>query len=38
MNEAIDIAKEFGPEESQKFVNGVLNALAKAVRTPSLVA
>ncbi len=38
MNEAIDIAKEFGPEESQKFVNGVLNALAKAVRTPSLAA
>ncbi len=35
MNEAIDIAKEFGPEESQKFVNGVLNALAKAVRTSS---
>ena len=28
MNEAIDIAKEFGGEESGKFVNGVLNAIA----------
>ena len=28
MNEAIDIAKEFGTEESGKFVNGVLNAIA----------
>jgi len=27
MNEAIDIAKEFGTEESGKFVNGVLNAM-----------
>jgi transcription antitermination protein NusB len=30
MNEAIDIAKEFGTEESGKFVNGVLNAIAHA--------
>lgn len=28
MNEAIDIAKEYGTEESGKFVNGVLNAIA----------
>jgi len=28
MNEAIDIAKEFGGEEGGKFVNGVLNAIA----------
>ena len=28
MNEAIDIAKEYGTEEGAKFVNGVLNALA----------
>lgn len=28
MNEAIEIAKEYGPEESPKFVNGVLNAIA----------
>ncbi|MDD5623310.1 MAG: transcription antitermination factor NusB [Candidatus Peribacteraceae bacterium] len=29
MNEAIEIAKEFGTEESGKFVNGVLNAIAQ---------
>lgn len=29
MNEAIDIAKEFGTSESGKFVNGVLNAIAQ---------
>jgi N utilization substance protein B len=28
MNEAIEIAKEYGNEESGKFVNGVLNAIA----------
>jgi transcription antitermination protein NusB len=28
MNEAIEIAKEFGTPESGKFVNGVLNAIA----------
>lgn len=28
MNEAIEIAKEFGTAEGAKFVNGVLNALA----------
>lgn len=28
MNEAIDIAKEYGTLESGKFVNGVLNAIA----------
>lgn len=28
MNEAIDIAKEYGSTESGKFVNGVLNAMA----------
>jgi transcription antitermination protein NusB len=28
MNEAIEIAKEYGTSESSKFVNGVLNALA----------
>lgn len=28
MNEAIDIAKEFGTDECGKFVNGVLNAIA----------
>lgn len=28
MNEAIEIAKDYGPAESPKFVNGVLNAIA----------
>lgn len=28
INEAIDIAKEYGTQESGKFVNGVLNAIA----------
>lgn len=31
MNEAIDIAKEYGTPESGKFVNGVLNAVAQAL-------
>lgn len=29
MNECIDIAKEYGTEETGKFVNGVLNAMAQ---------
>ncbi len=29
MNECIEIAKEFGTEESGKFVNGVLNAMVQ---------
>lgn len=29
MNECIEIAKEYGTEETSKFVNGVLNALAQ---------
>lgn len=32
MNEAIDIAKEYGNEESGKFVNGVLNAMAQSLK------
>lgn len=28
MNEAIDMAKEYGTDECGKFVNGVLNAIA----------
>jgi N utilization substance protein B len=32
MNEAIEIAKEYGTAESAKFVNGVLNALAHAAK------
>ncbi len=30
MDEAIEIAKEYGTSESAKFVNGVLNAIAHA--------
>jgi len=30
MNEAIEIAKEYGTDESGKFVNGVLNAMAQS--------
>jgi N utilization substance protein B len=33
MDEAIEIAKSFSEEESGKFVNGVLNAIAKDVKT-----
>jgi N utilization substance protein B len=33
MNEAIDIAKEYGNAESGKFVNGVLNAIAHGRKT-----
>jgi len=33
MNEAIDIAKEFGTDESGKFVNGVLNAIANGTKS-----
>lgn len=29
MNECIEIAKEFGTDESGKFVNGVLNAMVQ---------
>lgn len=32
MNEAIEIAKAFGSEESGKFVNGVLNAIAEGIK------
>lgn len=31
MNECIEIAKEYGTDETGKFVNGVLNAIAKRV-------
>lgn len=32
INEAIELAKEFGAEESYKFVNGVLDKVAPIVR------
>lgn len=34
MDEAIELAKTFGNENSQKFVNGVLNAIYTAHRAP----
>ena len=30
INEAVELAKSFGSEESAAFVNGILDALAKA--------
>lgn len=32
INEAIEVAKEYGTEESGKFVNGVLNAIAQGTK------
>lgn len=32
LNEAIEIAKKFGSEESSSFVNGVLDTIAKEIR------
>ncbi len=32
LNEAIEIAKKFGTEESSAFINGILDAMAKKVR------
>lgn len=33
INEAINFAKKFGPEDSQKFVNGILDKAAKSLRS-----
>ncbi|MCG2634904.1 MAG: transcription antitermination factor NusB [Gammaproteobacteria bacterium] len=33
INEAVELAKNFGAQESHSFVNGVLDALAKQTRT-----
>lgn len=33
INEAIDLAKEFGAEQSHKFVNGVLDKAARSLRS-----
>ncbi len=32
INEGLELAKRFGPEDGHKFVNGVLNALAEQLR------
>ncbi|HYM80553.1 MAG TPA: transcription antitermination factor NusB [Candidatus Limnocylindria bacterium] len=36
LDEAIDIAKRFGSEESGRFVNGVLDRVARALRPEEL--
>jgi transcription antitermination protein NusB len=36
LNEAIDIAKRYGSEESGRFVNGVLDRVARALRPEEL--
>ena len=36
LNEAIDIAKRFGSEDSGRFVNGVLDRVARALRPGEL--
>ena len=33
MNEAVEISKNFGGEESYKFVNGILNAVKRSKKT-----
>jgi N utilization substance protein B len=35
LNEAVELAKRFGDEESSKFVNGILDAIHKAHARPS---
>ena len=35
INEAIEIAKRFGTEESGRFVNGILDNLHRQLRNPS---
>jgi N utilization substance protein B len=35
INEAVDIAKKFSTSESSRFVNGVLDAVAKQISNPS---
>lgn len=35
INEAVDIAKKFSTGESSRFVNGVLDAIAKQISHPS---
>ena len=38
INEAINLAKKFGPEDSQKFVNGVLDKAVKDLRAIEIAA
>ena len=34
INEAIEIAKKFGTQESSRFINGVLDRIARELRAP----
>lgn len=36
INEAVELAKKFGAEQGHKYVNGVLDRVAKAVRRPEM--
>ena len=36
LNEAIELSKEFGGEESYKYVNGILNQLARKIRSQEI--
>jgi N utilization substance protein B len=38
INEAVNLAKKFGPEESHKFINGVLDQVAKQLRKVEVAA
>jgi N utilization substance protein B len=33
INESVNLSKKFGPEESHKFINGMLDKLAHKLRT-----
>jgi N utilization substance protein B len=34
INEAIEIARKFGTQESSRFINGVLDRIAREFRAP----
>jgi len=34
INEAVELAKMFGAEQSHKYINGVLDKVARSLRTP----
>lgn len=36
LNEAIDLAKNYGAQDSHKFINGILDKLAKEIRTAEM--
>jgi len=38
INEAVELAKTFGAEQGHRYVNGVLDQLAKAVRPNEMLA